>query len=194
MRCAGRARPVRHVGSIDIFFEALNGVDHPGEILVIDNGGRLDEACVGDIVALEAKAAGIAGIVIWGLHRDSTELSDMGFPIFSLGALPTGPQRLHTRPSDIFSRATVGAHLITSNDFVVADANGVLFLPEDRLEDIVAAAITYRETEARQLTAMKAGRSYRSQVRFGEYVARREEDASYGFRQHLKEVAAAGEA
>jgi hypothetical protein len=41
---------------------------------------------------------------------------------------------------------------------------------------------------------MKAGRSYRSQVRFGEYVARREEDASYGFRQHLKEVAAAGEA
>src|SRR3974390_2421492 len=59
MRCAGRVRPVRHVGSIDIFLEALEGTK-PGEILVVDNGGRLDEACVGDIVALEVKAAGIA--------------------------------------------------------------------------------------------------------------------------------------
>jgi regulator of RNase E activity RraA len=91
MQCAGCARPVRHVGSIDIFFEALEGVK-PGEILVIDNGGRLDEACIGDIVLLEVKAAGIAGIVIWGLHRDSKELSEIGFPVFSLGSLPTGPQ------------------------------------------------------------------------------------------------------
>jgi 4-hydroxy-4-methyl-2-oxoglutarate aldolase len=192
MRCSGRARPVRHVGSIDIFFEALHAAA-PGEVLVIDNGGRLDEACIGDIVALEVKDAGIAGIVIWGLHRDSKELSDIGFPVFSLGALPTGPQRLHTRPDDVFGRATIGAHAITSSDFVVADANGVLFLPEDRLEEIIAAAVDCRETEARQLRAMKSGQCYRRQVRFSDYLARREQDASYGFRQHLKEIAAAGE-
>lgn len=192
MRCVGRARPVRHVGSIDIFFEALQGAT-PGEILVIDNGGRLDEACVGDIVALELRTAGFTGIVIWGLHRDSKELSELDFPIFSLGALPTGPQRLNDRPTDIFDRAMVGTHVVSRGDFVVADANGVLFLPEDRLDDIIAAAITYRETEARQLKAMSAGRTYRSQVRFDEYMSRRERDASYGFRQHLKEIAAAGE-
>jgi 4-hydroxy-4-methyl-2-oxoglutarate aldolase len=192
MRCSGRARPVRHVGSIDIFFEAIHGAAW-GEILVIDNGGRLDEACIGDIVALETKDAGIAGIVIWGLHRDSKELSDIGFPVFSLGALPTGPQRLHTRPADVFTRATIGAHVITSSDFVVADADGVLFLPEDRLEDIIAAAVDCRETEARQLRAMRKGQSYRGQVRFSDYLARRHQDASYGFRQHLKEIAAAGE-
>jgi 4-hydroxy-4-methyl-2-oxoglutarate aldolase len=192
MRCSGRARPVRHVGSIDIFFEALHGAAR-GEILVIDNGGRLDEACIGDIVALEAKDAGIAGIVIWGLHRDSKELIDIGFPVFSLGALPTGPQRLHARSADVFSRATIGAHAITSSDFVAADANGVLFLPDDRLEEIIAAAVDCRETEARQLKAMKNGQSYRSQVRFGDYLARRQQDISYGFRQHLKEIAAAGE-
>jgi 4-hydroxy-4-methyl-2-oxoglutarate aldolase len=192
MQCTGRARPVRHVGSIDIFFEALQGAA-PGEVLVIDNGGRLDEACIGDIVALEAKGAGIAGIVIWGLHRDSKELGEIGFPVFSLGALPTGPQRMHARPADIVSRATIGAHVVTSSDFVVADANGVLFLPEDRLDDIVAAAVGYRETEARQLEAMRTGRSFRSQVRFSEYMSRRDRDASFSFRQHLKDIEAAGE-
>jgi regulator of RNase E activity RraA len=40
-------------------------------VLVVDNGGRLDEACAGDLVALEAQAAGLEGLVIWGLHRDT---------------------------------------------------------------------------------------------------------------------------
>src|SRR5690606_25046118 len=44
MECRGRALPVRHVGSIDVFFEALEGIE-PGDVIVIDNGGRLDEAC-----------------------------------------------------------------------------------------------------------------------------------------------------
>ena len=110
-----------------------------------------------------------------------------------MGALPTGPQRLNARPADIFSRATVGQHVITSSDFVVADANGVLFLPEDRLDDIIAAAVAYRETEARQLEAMAAGRNFRSQIRFSEYMSRRDRDAGYGFRQHLKDIEAAGD-
>lgn len=193
MRCAGRALPVRHVGSIDIFFEAIEKAA-PGDVVVIDNGARLDEACIGDIVVLEAKAAGASGFVVWGLHRDSKELADIGFPVFSMGSLPTGPQRLHVRPPDVLSCAVVGTHAITSNDIVVGDANGVLFLPENRLEDIVTAAIAYRETEARQLKAMSEGRSYRAQTRFGEYLARREREPGFGFRQHLKEIEAAGEA
>jgi 4-hydroxy-4-methyl-2-oxoglutarate aldolase len=192
MRCAGRARPVRHVGSIDIFFEALRESE-PGDVLVVDNGGRLDEACIGDIVALEVRSEGLVGIVIWGLHRDSKELSEIGFPLFSLGALPTGPQRLSARPSDILSAAIVGGYVVTSHDFVVADASGVLFLPDDRLHEIVDAAVGCRDTEARQFMAMRAGRSYRNQVRFDDYVSRRNQDAGYNFRQHLKDIEAAGE-
>ena len=56
MRCAGRALPVRHVGSVDVFLEAL-GHARPGDVLVVDNGGRLYEACVGDLVTLEVQKA-----------------------------------------------------------------------------------------------------------------------------------------
>src|SRR4051812_39426807 len=63
-RFSGRALPVQHFGSVDIFLEALENAA-PGDVLVIDNGGRLDEACVGDLMALEAASAGLAGIVIW---------------------------------------------------------------------------------------------------------------------------------
>lgn len=192
MRCAGRVRPVRHVGSIDAYFEALEHAT-PGEVMVVDNGGRLDEACIGDIVALEVEAAGIAGMVIWGLHRDDEELRDIGYPVFSLGPLPTGPQRLHSRPADMFERAAVGPHVVTPDDIVVADSNGVLFVPENRLADVADAAIGYRETETRQLAAMREGRGYRSQVRFADYLSQRERDAGYGFRRHLREIAAAGE-
>ncbi|HLO36240.1 MAG TPA: RraA family protein, partial [Candidatus Deferrimicrobium sp.] len=92
---AGRVIPVRHAGSVDVFLEALErlGPAAAGRILVADNDGRLDEACIGDLVTLECASAGLAGIVIWGLHRDTTELRRIGLPVFSLGTCPAGPRR-----------------------------------------------------------------------------------------------------
>ena len=59
-RVAGRALPARHYGSVDVFLEAF-GAARAGDVLVVDNAGRTDEACVGDLTVLEAQAAGIAG-------------------------------------------------------------------------------------------------------------------------------------
>lgn len=192
MRASGYARPVRHVGSVDVFLEALEEAT-AGDMLVVDNDGRLDEACVGDLIALEVKRAGLAGIVIWGLHRDSREVLDIGLPLFSLGVLSTGPQRLDTRPSDVFGWAKVGAHVVTSSDMVAADGDGVLFLPRARLGEIATVAASIRDTERRQAIAMAGGRSLREQSRFGEYMARRRREPDYTFRQHLRDIGAAVE-
>ena len=88
-RLAGRGCPARHVGSVDAFLEAFETAA-PGDVLVVDNGGILDEACVGDLVALEAYEAGMEGMAIWGLHRDTADIRVIGLPVFSLGAIPTG--------------------------------------------------------------------------------------------------------
>ncbi len=69
-RIAGRVLPARHYGSVDIFLEAMETAGK-GDVLVIDNHGRRDEACIGDLTVLEAQAAGLSGIVVWGFHRDT---------------------------------------------------------------------------------------------------------------------------
>jgi 4-hydroxy-4-methyl-2-oxoglutarate aldolase len=183
-RVNGRALPVHHRGSVDVFLEALESAS-PGDVLVVDNAGRLDEACVGDLVALEAQAAGIGGIVIWGLHRDTADIGTIGLPVFSMGSLPAGPLALR-EPVD--AAVMVGNSAVTHDDLVVGDEDGVLFLPAARAEEVFAIAGTIRDTERRQADLIRTGRTLRAQVKFDRYLAGRAERPSLTFREHLREV------
>lgn len=189
-RLAGRVCPARHAGSVDVFLEAFEDAA-PGDVLVVDNGGRLDESCVGDLVVLEAQAAGLAGVVVWGLHRDTADIRAIGLPVFSLGTIPTGPLRLDPRPSDALERATVGAWTVDRRDLVLADDDGVLFVPAARVDELLALAETIRDTERRQAEQIRAGVSLRRQVRFDAYLSRRRETPTWSFRDHLRAVGGA---
>ncbi|GAB3964499.1 demethylmenaquinone methyltransferase [Actinoallomurus acanthiterrae] len=189
-RLLGRACPARHLGSVDIFLEAFEGAD-PGDVLVVDNGGRLDEACVGDLVVLEAEAAGLTGIAIWGLHRDTADIRAIGLPVFSLGAISTGPLSLRDRPADVLESATVGDHVVSREDLVLGDDDGVLFVPAAEAENLFAIAERIRDTERAQADRIRAGVSLREQVGFAAYLAARRENPSLTFREHLRSVGGA---
>ncbi|HEU5270536.1 MAG TPA: RraA family protein [Jatrophihabitans sp.] len=189
-RLAGRAAPARHVGSVDIFLEALENAA-AGDVLVVDNGGRPDEACVGDLIVLEAAATGVAGIVIWGLHRDTADIRAIGLPVFSLGSIPTGPVRLDPRPGDALDSARVGDWTVGPDDLVFGDDDGVLFLPADRATDVLSIAERIRDTERSQADRMRAGETLRQQVQFRSYLSQRTSNPAYTFREHLRSVSGA---
>jgi regulator of RNase E activity RraA len=186
-RVFGCVRPARHCGGVDVFLEALEHAS-AGEVLVIDNGGRLDEACVGDLIALEVKMAGLTGLVIWGLHRDTPELREIGLPVFSMGSLPARPKRSEARSRDSLQSAKIGEWVVGADDIVMGDENGVLFLPLQRLNEIADCAVRIRDSEKTQSRNMRQGVSLRSHTKFSEFLSERSLDPSLTFQQHLRRI------
>jgi 4-hydroxy-4-methyl-2-oxoglutarate aldolase len=187
---AGPALPVRHFGSVDVFLEAMESAQ-PGEVLVIDNGGRLDEGCIGDLTALEAESCGLVGIIVWGAHRDTPELRQIRLPIFSYGMCPSGPQRLDPRDSLALRSAHFGNFVVETSDVVFADDDGCLFVPAERVDELLSVAREIRQRERRQADAIKSGRSLQEQLKFAEYLEKRATDPSYTFREHLRKISGA---
>ncbi len=186
MRCEGPALPVRHGGSVDVFLKAMNDAT-PGSVLTVDNQGRHDEGCIGDLIALEAKNAGFSGIVIWGRHRDTADLRAIELPLFSFGPVPAGPTRIDSTAGAV----RLGDLVVTSADYVAADDDGVILLESSRLTEIVQAATEIRDREQAMAKRMREGTDFRTQVDFPSYLVAKAQNPDYGFREHLRKVGGA---
>jgi regulator of RNase E activity RraA len=184
-KIAGPARPARHAGSVDVFLEAI-AASRKGDVLVIDNGGRRDEGCIGDLVVGEAFMSGVSGIVCWGTHRDTAAIHAIGARVWSLGTCPNGPLELRRRSETALVAATIGSVTVTPDDYVFADEDGVVVVASAELPRVIDTAKDIANREGAQAVRLMKGELLRTQFDLHAYVTKRQTDPSFTFREHLK--------
>jgi 4-hydroxy-4-methyl-2-oxoglutarate aldolase len=190
-RIAGHACPCRHAGSVDVFLEAAAEAQR-GDVLVIDNEGRLDEGCIGDLAAGEAREAGLAGVIVWGAHRDTVALLALGIRLWSLGTCPAGPLELRERSPKALLSARLGSEVIvTGDDVVFADDDGVVVVEAAKVDRVIESAKDIATREQVHATRLLAGELLRDQFKLDIYLSQRRRDPSFTFREHLKSLGGA---
>ena len=125
-----------------------------GSALAVDVGWVADRGYWGEVLTTAAEAAGLAGLVLDGGVRDVAALESHRFPVFAAGIALTGATK--DKPGTVGAPVRVGGVLVGPGDWVVADVDGVTFVPAAALEQVLAAG---REREAKEAGFFEALRS-----------------------------------
>ena len=142
-KIAGRAATMklvrrREASPVTGTLEAIQAA-RSGDVLVIDHGGRTDVNSFGGIAAFTASRRGLAGIVIDGVTRDVDEIAALGFPAYGRGVIQ----------QSIRNRCGFGGHgieirlggvRVRPGDLIMADDNGVVVVPWERIEEVLEIA------------------------------------------------------
>ncbi len=128
----------------------------PGDVLVIDGGGELSNALMGELMLSYAIARGVAGVVINGAVRDHGWIRGHGFPVFAAGVNHRGPYK--DGPGEINVPVAFAGMVVEPGDLVIGDDDGVLCVPHGDVEAVFAEAKAKNEAEARILADTEAGR------------------------------------
>jgi regulator of RNase E activity RraA len=134
--------------------EALELI-RPGDVLVVDGGGDVSRALVGEIMKAIAQRRGCAGFVIDGAIRDADALARDSFPCFARAAIHAGPYK--AGPGEINVPVSIGGMVVHPGDIVVGDGDGVVAFPAAIAETLLAATRRQEEKEAAILVAIAEG-------------------------------------
>lgn len=154
-RLAGPALTVLTAAGDNRIVHAALEVAQPGEIVVINGFGDRNRALIGDLIAERARSLGVAGFVIDGCVRDADAIHELGMPVFARGITPAGPYK--NGPGHIGGPVAIGGVAVVSGDVVVADADGVAFIPRSHVAAVAAAAERKLADEADKRDRIRRG-------------------------------------
>ncbi|HEY5208067.1 MAG TPA: RraA family protein [Stellaceae bacterium] len=128
----------------------------PGSVVVIDNGGRLNATIWGDILTEAAHAKGVAGTVIDGLCRDTALCVELGYPVFTRDHwMRTGKDRVQVEATNV--PVTIGEARVQPGDILRGDADGVVVIPKEHEDEVLAAAEEIETAENAIRQAVRGG-------------------------------------
>lgn len=128
----------------------------PGGVVVLDNGGREDATVWGDILTEIAHRRGLGGTVIDGICRDVALCVELGYPVYSRGHwMRTGKDRVQVEAMDV--SVNIGEARVRPGDLLRGDADGVVVIPREHEEAVLAAAIEIDHAEQQIREAVRAG-------------------------------------
>lgn len=156
-KIAGRAVTVRLPdGENGAVLEAIRAANE-GDILVIDAKGNTNRAVAGDFVISLAKGIGVQGFVVDGVVRDIAAIRELEFPVFSLGTTVAAGNK--NGGGQVNSSIAIGGVTVQPGDYIIGDVDGVLVVPQEDAERIVAAAeAKVKKDELREQEAHANGR------------------------------------
>ncbi|ALF90401.1 MULTISPECIES: RraA family protein [Ralstonia solanacearum species complex] len=157
---AGTAVTARSRGGDNLTYLRALEFCRPGDVLIIDAGGDLQNAVVGGILTYYAARIGVAGVVIDGAVRDVAELRERAFPVYARGVTHRGPYK--DGPGEINVPVSVGGMVVNPGDVVVGDQDGLLAIPPEDVPLLIDKARAVLATEAETIRAMKEDRWDRS--------------------------------
>jgi RraA family protein len=127
----------------------------PGDVIVVDGGGDLTNALMGEIMVSRAVKSGVAGVVLNGAVRDSEQIGQGDFPFYAAGITHRGPYK--DGPGEINVPIAIDGMVIHPGDLIVGDADGLLCVPFDEAEQLLAATHKKMEVEKKMMADIAAG-------------------------------------
>ena len=120
-------------------------VSSPGTVLVVAGASESRTAILGDLVATDLVAAGVAAVVTDGLIRDSRAVAELGLPVWARGVTPVASRK--DGVGSVGGAVVIAGVPVSDGDVVVADADGVVVWPAAHLEDFLARADAKRQAD-----------------------------------------------
>ena len=157
MKLAGPALTVDVRPGDNLMIHAAIALARPGDVLVIDGKGDRTAALMGTIMMTACRQLGLAGVVIDGAVRDSLEIDEMDFPVFSVGTNPNGPTK--NVPGRIGHPVSCGGVTVRAGDLVVADADGIVVVERERVESLLPLARKKVEDESARIAQIRQGKT-----------------------------------
>jgi RraA family protein len=151
---AGPALTVKTRPGDNLMVHKAIALAEAGDVIVVDAGGDLTNAIIGELMLAQMVKRGLGGIVINGAIRDSAAIRARDFPVFAAGVTHRGPYK--DGPGEINVPVALDGMVITPGDLILGDDDGLLCVPLDEAEAIHAAAAAKQAAEEKQMANIEA--------------------------------------